>query len=87
LYEDKNGLIWIGTTNGGLNSFNPKTEKFNAWLRSDTIESSISDNTVNAICADGNNNLWIATAMASIFLIPQQGNSRCTITKMEILNP
>ena len=74
LYEDKNGLIWVGTANGGLNSFNPKTEKFNTWLRSDTATNSISDNTVNAICADANNNLWIATASGLNFFNTTTGN-------------
>jgi ligand-binding sensor domain-containing protein/signal transduction histidine kinase len=73
LYEDKNGLIWIGTANGGLNSFSPKTERFSSWLRSDTVANSISDNTVNAICADGNNNLWIATANGLNFFNPLTG--------------
>jgi ligand-binding sensor domain-containing protein len=56
-----------------LNSFNPKTERFNAWLRSDTIANSISDNTVNAISADSNNNLWIATANGLNFFNPSTG--------------
>ena len=28
LYEEENGLLWIGTDGGGLNLFNPKTDKF-----------------------------------------------------------
>ena len=27
-YQDKSGLVWIGTWGGGLNYFNQKTEKF-----------------------------------------------------------
>jgi len=73
LYEDKSGLIWIGTANGGLNSFSPKKERFNSWLRSDTVANSISDNTVNAICEDGNNNLWIATASGLNVFNPSTG--------------
>ena len=28
LYEESNGLMWIGTDGGGINLFNPKTNKF-----------------------------------------------------------
>ena len=33
-YEDKNGLVWVATYGGGLNRFDPKTEKFNTNLKS-----------------------------------------------------
>ncbi len=28
LYEEKDGLLWIGTDGGGINLFNPRTQKF-----------------------------------------------------------
>src|SRR5665648_232766 len=31
LYEDVNGIIWIGSFGGGLNRFDPRTEKFSAY--------------------------------------------------------
>ena len=27
IYEDENGILWIGTTNDGLNKFNRKLER------------------------------------------------------------
>ena len=61
LFEDKNGTIWIGTFGGGLNKFNPKTQKFIAYKNYPGNETSISDNRVMTIYEDDRGNLWVGT--------------------------
>ncbi len=61
IYQDKNGLIWIGTMYGGLNRFDKITGKFTHYQRDPLNPYSLSHNTVSAICEDGSGNLWIGT--------------------------
>jgi ligand-binding sensor domain-containing protein/two-component sensor histidine kinase len=52
-----NGILWIGTMNGGLNAFDPKTEKFRAFMVKDGLPS----NVVWTIMNDKKGNLWLST--------------------------
>lgn len=60
VYEDNDGLVWIGTENG-LNCFDPKTERFNKYFYSPEDTNSLNNNAVNAITEDSSGNLWIGT--------------------------
>lgn len=57
-YEDKRGYIWIATYGGGLNRFDPKTEKF---LRLTQENSGLPNNGVYGSLPDEEGNLWIST--------------------------
>ncbi len=57
-YEDSIGFVWIATYGGGLNRFDPKTEKF---LRITEENSDLPNNGVYGILPDENGNLWIST--------------------------
>ncbi|MBK7631163.1 MAG: SpoIIE family protein phosphatase [Ignavibacteriales bacterium] len=57
-YEDKNGYVWVATYGGGLNRFDPKTEKF---LRFTQENSSLPNNGVYGSLPDEMGNLWIST--------------------------
>lgn len=57
LYEDEEGIIWIGTTGGGLNAYNPDTEEFTYY----TIKDGLANNLVYATINDNEGNLWIST--------------------------
>ncbi len=59
--EDKDGYLWIATRLGGLNRYNPHTEKFVQYLHDDEDPHSLADNHVNVIYVDKSNNLWIGT--------------------------
>jgi len=61
LLIDNNGIIWIGTQGGGLNRFDPVTEKFTRFQHNKTDTSSISSNEVWALADDGKGHLWIGT--------------------------
>lgn len=54
LYEDKNGIIWIGTGNG-LNSFD--NGKFNNYLE----EQAFCNKYIGSITEDNNGNMWFGT--------------------------
>ncbi|MBC8052681.1 MAG: response regulator [Sphingobacteriaceae bacterium] len=55
LYEDKQGLIWIGTGNG-LNCYSTKTKKFRQF----SVEHGLADAMIAGVLEDDNNCLWIS---------------------------
>lgn len=57
IHEDDQGLLWIGTFGGGLNVFNPTTEKFFAYTEKDGL----SNNVIYGIAEDKTGNLWMST--------------------------
>ncbi|NJD22963.1 MAG: hypothetical protein FIA82_09915 [Melioribacter sp.] len=66
IFQDADGILWIGTFGGGLNKFDPKTERFISYKNILGDESSISDNRVMTIYEDSMQNLWIGTYGGSI---------------------
>jgi ligand-binding sensor domain-containing protein len=61
IYKDREGITWYGTDGGGLNSYNPQTEKYALYEFNPDNANSISNNVVKAIHEDTDNNLWLAT--------------------------
>jgi len=58
--------IWIGTEDGGINIYHPKTESYTYLKANDHDPNSISRNCVKALAADGRGNLWIATFLGGV---------------------
>jgi ligand-binding sensor domain-containing protein len=61
LCEDREGYIWVGTSGGGLNRFDPYTEKFTRFQHNPEDSSSLSHNVVNSIIQDKAGTIWIGT--------------------------
>jgi len=66
IFQDGEGVLWIGTFGGGLNKFDPKTERFISYKNILGDESSISGNRVTTIYEDSMQNLWVGTYGGSI---------------------
>jgi len=62
LYEDANHLLWIGTYDGGLNCYDPKTKKFSHYTNNEKDSSTISHDHVSEILPAPGNRLWVATS-------------------------
>ena len=58
--EDKNGILWLGTTNG-LVEFNKKLNKFTQYLPNTSLHKEPGVNRINTICLDSLNCLWLGT--------------------------
>ena len=54
--EDGNGVIWIGTQ-GGLNKFDKKSEKFTSY----TYMDGLSNDFIYGVVVDNSDNVWVST--------------------------
>ncbi len=60
IFSDSNGIIWIGTSGGGVNMFNPLRKKFRHYF--ETLEKgSLPGSKMRSIKEDQLGNLWVAT--------------------------
>ncbi|MGB6422851.1 MAG: two-component regulator propeller domain-containing protein, partial [Anaerolineales bacterium] len=60
VFEDNSGMLWIGT-DGGLDRFDPGTEKFVHYRHDPDDPNSISHNSVRSIFKDATGTLWVGT--------------------------
>ncbi|NQU86903.1 MAG: hypothetical protein HQ541_14200, partial [Mariniphaga sp.] len=63
---DKNGKIYIGTEDGGINIFDPNLGEYEYLTTNENDPNSISQNCIKAFLDDGKGNLWIGTFLGGI---------------------
>lgn len=61
LLKDSHGRLWIGTNEGGLNLWIPKTRSFLRYLNDETDGTSISNNRVRSLMEDRAGRIWVGT--------------------------
>jgi signal transduction histidine kinase/ligand-binding sensor domain-containing protein len=61
LFVDSKGNIWAGTSGGGLNCYNPQSNRFTRYIHMPNDPGSLSDNTVFRIYEDHRGVIWVAT--------------------------
>ena len=59
LHEDQDGMIWIGTLNGGLDRYDPVLKKFTNFTHYPEKPDSLSHNEVITIFEDSDHNLLV----------------------------
>ncbi|NUQ40750.1 MAG: response regulator [Calditrichaceae bacterium] len=62
LYEDRQGILWIGTESGGLNKFDRKSGAFHTFKNARENPQSLSANTIYSLREDLQGTLWIGTS-------------------------
>ncbi|SKB78483.1 Signal transduction histidine kinase [Dyadobacter psychrophilus] len=72
LYEDENGILWVGTSHGGLNRFDPATGKFSYY----STKNGLPSNQVVSIAPDNLGNLWLGTGHGISQFNPASGHFR-----------
>lgn len=58
VYEDEQGMLWLGTQGQGVICFDPEKEEI---IKQFTKEDGLPDNTIWAILPDNNGNYWVST--------------------------
>lgn len=61
IYEDQQGVIWVGTLDRGLNRLDRRTGKFTRYQPIPGDPLSLSDRRINSILEDASGRLWIGT--------------------------
>jgi PAS domain S-box-containing protein len=59
VYQDRGGLLWVGTEDGGLNLLNLRQEQFGAYRHRPADPTSLSPGEVTAIYEEPNGILWV----------------------------
>ncbi|MFZ1799942.1 MAG: ATP-binding protein [Chitinophagaceae bacterium] len=67
LMIDGEGIIWIGTNSGALNSYNPATKKFRSYLTKDPDFQCIT-----AIIEDSKKRIWAGSYLSGLYLMDKQ---------------
>jgi signal transduction histidine kinase/ligand-binding sensor domain-containing protein len=70
IYEDKEGVLWVGTNNGGLNRFNRDKETFTSY-----VGRSQGFNCVININEDSKGRLWASTYFGGLFELDKNRDS------------
>ncbi|MCJ7645018.1 MAG: diguanylate cyclase [Candidatus Aminicenantes bacterium] len=60
LVEDPSGLIWVGTSGGGLDMYNPESETFKIFRPGESSDS-LPNDVINCLFLDRKERLWIGT--------------------------
>jgi serine phosphatase RsbU (regulator of sigma subunit)/ligand-binding sensor domain-containing protein len=58
IYIDDDGILWIGTFGGGLNRFDPVTEKFEHFTEHN---SDLPNNVIYGVLGDDHGNIWLSS--------------------------
>ncbi len=66
LLQDRSGLVWVGTANGGLNKLNPQVQSFGLYRSDPGDPHSLSSSTVGPILEDSQGHLWVGTLGAGL---------------------
>jgi len=67
LYIDKDGVIWIGTNNGAVNSFDPRTKKFRSYLNYKEGFFAIT-----SMYEDSRKRFWVSTYLSGLYLLDKK---------------
>ena len=68
--QDNQGILWIGTEDGGLNRFNPKTKTFSFFMPSNAFTN------VHGLCLIGDH-LWVGTFSKGVKVVDTRTGSYC----------
>jgi ligand-binding sensor domain-containing protein len=66
LIEDDQGYLWIATYTGGVNRFDPRTERFTRYRHDPSNSNSIGADSVNSIARDSRGYLWFGTEASGL---------------------
>jgi len=61
IHQDQSGVLWLGTSGGGLNKFDPQTNTFKRYLHDSGNPNSLGGNIVQSIYETPDGMLWLGT--------------------------
>lgn len=73
--EDKDGIIWVGSTDGGLDRFDRKNNKWTNYKNIPDDDSSLSENYVWSLYEDSLGVLWVGTKSSGLNKFDSENNT------------
>jgi two-component system, sensor histidine kinase and response regulator len=61
VFEDSDGLIWVGTKDHGVNSFNQDTDRFTRYMHDPENPDSFPEDIIRSVLQDKKGDIWFAT--------------------------
>lgn len=61
LYRDRNGVLWVGTAEMGLNVYDPRQARFAHYRHNPNLSAGLAPGPVNSLTAAGESRLWVGT--------------------------
>jgi serine phosphatase RsbU (regulator of sigma subunit)/streptogramin lyase len=74
IIQDKEGFLWIGTYDGGVNRLNPTTGYVIRYVNNRTDPNSISSNRVWSLAIDGSGKIWMGTFGGGVNILDPANN-------------
>ncbi len=75
LLKDRIGNLWIATSGGGLNKFDPKTETFTRYQHNSNDPNSLISDNIQSIYEDNNGTIWVLVYNNGFSKFDQSKNS------------
>jgi signal transduction histidine kinase/ligand-binding sensor domain-containing protein/CheY-like chemotaxis protein len=75
LFVDRQGIIWVGTENGGLDQFDPNRNAFIHHQFDPKNPTSLSNNSIHGIAQDRTGALWVGTYSGGVNISRKNGNA------------
>jgi ligand-binding sensor domain-containing protein/signal transduction histidine kinase len=66
IFEDRSGVLWIGTDWNGLSRYDQDKAKFAHYQSDPNMPNQLNDNTIQSIYKDEYDNLWIGTSSGGL---------------------
>jgi signal transduction histidine kinase/ligand-binding sensor domain-containing protein/DNA-binding response OmpR family regulator len=82
IYEDQEGVLWVGTEFKGLNRFNEERQEFDFWQFDQTSPQSLSHNHVSCLLEDQNHNFWVGTNGGGVNLFDRKQGTFTTFKNL-----
>lgn len=76
IIKDKTGLLWLGTDHGGLNSFDPRTEKFTSYKSDPVNNNSIDSGLIVDLLEDREGIFWVGVTNGLNIMDKKTGSFR-----------
>ena len=71
-FEDREGIIWIGTDNKGLNLYNPKTNEVKTYTQWGNKNHALPVTDVSSICQDNQGKIYIGSLSGGLVSLDKQ---------------
>ncbi len=75
LYQDRQGLLWVGSEDGGLSRYDAASDSFIRYQYDPSRPDGLSDNHVYSIVEDREGVLWVGTAAGGLNALDRQNGS------------